>query len=419
MRKTPRNMLPYLLAAALVLALGLLPATGWMATDLVPAAMAAEGPAGGHAGHGGTPPPQAQAPVKDEFGEETSTIEIPADQQQLIGVRTSEAKILPLHRTIRTIGRIENDERGLATINTKIEGWIERLHVNATGEFVKKGEPVIEIYSPEFYATQQEFLNVLKWVHARPEASGSTTAGARKFYDSGSRDIASLLARDARTMAAAARQRLRLWDISDAQIAAIERSGVPVRTITIHSPVSGYVMAKPALEGMRVMPGEKLLDIADLSTVWVMADIFENDLPLVKTGQKAMISLNAFPGEKFESVIDYLYPALAGETRTMKARLVVANPDGRFKPQMFTDVEILVDLGKKLAVPEAAVLNTGTRQMVYLDQGDGVFEPREVTTGLRAEGLIEITAGLAPGDKVASEANFLIDSEARLKGVVQ
>ncbi len=377
-------------------------------------------PPSSHSGHGETLPPQTAKPkaaapaVVDEFGEDAATIEISSDRQKLIGVKSVVAAVTPLHRTIRTIGRIEYDERGLATINTKIEGWIEKLHVNYTGDYVKKGEPVAEIYSPELYATQQEFLNVLEWTGKKPAGSGD-----RKLYYNKEADFPDLLARDAQAMVKAARQRLKLWDVSDAQIDKIEKTGTPVRTLTIYSPASGYVVQKAALQGMRVMPGEKLLDIVDLSTLWVVADIYENDLPFVKIGQKATINLSNFSGKKIESTIDYLYPLLSGDTRTVKARFTIGNPQGELKPQMFTEVEIFIDLGKKLALPEAAVINTGNRRMIYLDKGDGVFEPRDVTVGIRAEGMIEITAGLNPGEKVASHANFLIDSEARLKGVVQ
>jgi Cu(I)/Ag(I) efflux system membrane fusion protein len=192
-----------------------------------------------------------------------------------------------------------------------------------------------------------------------------------------------------------------------------------MRTLTIYSPVSGNVLQKPALQGMRVMPGEKLLDLVDLSTVWVVADIYEPDLPFVKTGQQATIALSSFGQKKFESTIDFLYPTLAGETRTAKARFTIPNPDGKLKPQMYSDVEINIDLGSALTVSVAAVINTGDRHLVYVDQGGGQYEPREVTTGIRADGLIELTTGVEAGERVVSEANFLIDSEARLKGLVQ
>ena len=400
----------------------------WFGSSPLPTAMTIPGPAiaqaaappSSHAGHGEAlpaPPPKAQTATPaaaDEFGEDAATIEIPADKQKLIGVRSVVAAVVPLHRNIRTIGRIEYDERGLTTINTKIEGWIEKLHVNYTGDYVKKGAPIAEIYSPELYATQQEFLNVLGWTGKKPAGNAPS-----KLYYNKEADFPDLLARDAAAMLKAARQRLKLWDISDAQIDKIEKTGTPIRTLTIYSPASGYVVQKTAIQGTRVMAGEKLLDIVDLAKIWVVADIYERDMPFVKIGQKATINLSYFSEKKFASTIEYLYPLLAGETRTMKARFTIDNPQGELKPQMFTDVEIFIDLGKKLALPEATVINTGNRRMVYLDKGDGIFEPREVTTGIRAEGFIEITAGVEPGEKVASQANFLIDSEARLKGVVQ
>jgi len=171
------------------------------------------------------------------------------------------------------------------------------------------------------------------------------------------------------------------------------------------------------IQGMRVMPGEKLFDVADLSTIWIISDIYEYELSLIKVGQTAKISLSYFPGKEFTSRIDYVYPALAGETRTAKVRFTIPNPGGQLKPQMFTNVEVKINLGKKLAIPDDAVIDTGTRQIVYVDKGEGYFEPREVMLGVRAEGLREVLMGLKAGEKVASSATFLIDSEAQLKGV--
>ncbi len=368
----------------------------------------------GHEGHGGAPPAPPQKPAEDPWAEfETETIEVPSDRQQLIGVKTATAEVRPLTRHIRTIGRIEYDERKLTTINTKIEGWLEKLYVNATGDFIGKGDPVADIYSPELYATQLEFLNVLQWSRKTDD-----TAAHRPNYYGGSTGIAEMLDHDAEVMREAARQRLRLWDISEAQIDRIARTGKPIRTLTIVSPASGYILNKPGVEGMRVMPGEKIVDVVDLATVWVLADIYEHDLPFIQIGQEATIRLSSFAGREFESKIEYLYPTLAGETRTAKARFTIPNPGGQLKPQMYTDVQIRIELGERLSVPEEAVINTGTRNLVYVDQ-EGAFEPREVITGIRGQGLVEITEGLASGDRVAAEATFLLDSEARLKGVVQ
>lgn len=322
----------------------------------------------------------------------------------MIGVKTVEVAVKPLQKIIRTVGLIEYDEKKLATVNTKFEGWIERLYVDYTGKYVKKGGPLAEIYSPELLATQKEFISALKWRTKSESLPGSEVRG--------------LLNRDAETIIDAARQRLRLWDITDAQIKKIEETGVPVKTLTVYSPVSGYVVQKMALQGMKVMPGEKLFDVADLSTLWLMADIYEYELSLVKPGDRAKVTLSYFPDKEFSSRIDFIYPTIANSTRTAKVRFEIPNYSGKLKPQMYSNISVRIDLGKKLAIPDDAVIDTGTRQVVYVDKGDGNFEPREVMLGIRAEGLREVLKGLKAGEKVASAATFLIDSEAQLKNVV-
>ena len=359
-----------------------------------------------HQGHGAAADtPQVPGPdAKPESDEETS-IEIPHEKQQLIGVKITAAEIKQLTKTIRTVGIVEYDERRLATVNMKFEGWIEKLHVDYSGKYVKKGDNLAEIYSPELLATQQEFINLLKW--------------AKEGAASRNREVGALLSRDSNAIVDGARQRLLLWDISEDQIASIEQTGKPVRTLTIKSPASGYVVQKSVVRGQRVMPGEKLFDIADLSTVWVVSDIFEYELPLIRAGDKALISLSYFPGKEFSSTIDYIYPTISGDTRSAKVRFTIPNPGNKLKPQMYTNVEVKINLGRKLALPEDAVLDSGRHQVVYVDKGEGNFEPRVVNTGIRANGMIEITGGLKAGERVASSATFLIDSEARLKGIVK
>ncbi len=351
-----------------------------------------------HAGHGDVPPPKEQLAVE----EEVPAVEIPPDKQQLIGLKTAVISPKAMKKIIRTVGRIEYDERKQATVSTKFEGWIEKLHADYTGRSVKKGDPLAEIYSPELYSTQQEFLAVLKGKERQAPASG---------------DIGRMYAGDSDALIEAARQRLRLMDISDDQIRQIEETGKAFRTLTLVSPVDGTVIQKTAVLGMRVMPGEKLFDIADLSTVWVIADIYENELSLVGPGATARITLSSLPGREFTAPLEFVYPALAGDARTVKARFSILNPGAKLKPQMFTNVEIRVDLGRRLAVPDDAVLDTGRRQIVYVDKGEGYFEPREVRLGLRAEGYREVLSGLKAGEKVARSATFLIDSEAQLKGI--
>jgi Cu(I)/Ag(I) efflux system membrane fusion protein len=359
------------------------------------------------------PRPQAQQPEQAE--QETPTVEIPSEKQQMIGVRTAEVAVRPLKKVIRTVGIIEYDERRLATVNTKFEGWIEKLYVDYSGKYVKKGEPLADIYSPELVATQQEFINLLRWAKKGTTPSSPLGKGVKGGVPDAS--VADMLARDAGTLVEAAKQRLRLWDISEAQIKKIEETERPIRTLTLYSPVNGYVVQKTALQGMKAMPGEKLFDIADLSSLWVVADIYESELSMVKPGERAKITLSYFPGKEFTSRIDYIYPSVSGTTRTVKVRFEVPNEGGRLKPQMYTNIEVKIELGKKLSIPDDAVIDTGTRQIVYVDKGEGNFEPREVMLGIRAEGMREVVMGLKAGEKVASSATFLIDSEAQLKNV--
>ena len=378
---------------------------------LIPVTIQAQG----HAGHGA--PLQGQQP--QQVVEEVPQVEITPELQRRIGVKTVKVAVKPMQKTIRTVGRIETDERRQATVNTKIEGWIEKLYVDYTGRYVKKGEPLAELYSSELLATQQEFINTIKWAGKKTIA----TPGASHNHDvqAGtpvpSAIMTQMLEKDAKAMLEAARQRLRLWDISEKQIKKIEQTGKPIRTLTLFSPVSGYITQKMAVQGMRVMPGEKLFDIADFSQVWIVADIYEYELSTVRIGQPVKVALSYFPGREWSSRIDYIYPVFSAETRTAKVRMTLPNPEGQLKPQMFTNVVIQVDMGNKLMIPDSAVIDTGRGQVVYVDQDNGYFEPREIVTGLKADRSIEVLRGLKAGEKVASSANFLIDSEAQLKGI--
>ena len=347
---------------------------------------------------------------------ESQTIEIPPDKQQMIGVKTSEVKILPLKKTLRTIGRIEFDERKLTTVNVKVEGWVEKLYADYTGKYVKKGEPLAEIYSPELMSTQLEYVNLLDWKKDK----------AHRFqrnieFEWGDRygTTGKMITFDIEAMIQVAKQKLALWEIPEAEVKALEEGKGPLKTMTVRAPSSGYVFQKPAFKGTRVAPGDKIFDVVDLSSVWVIADIYEYEIPFVKIGQKARITLSYFPGKEFVSKVDFIYPSLSGQTRTAKARFVLPNPGLLLKPQMFANVEMELDLGQRLAIPATAVLDTGTRQVVYVDVGDGFFTPRQVRLGDRADDMVEVTSGLKAGEKVASTAVFLIDSEAKLKGLSQ
>ena len=363
------------------------------------------------------PPADASAIQNQQVADrESQTIEIPPDKQQMIGVKTSEVKIIPLKKTLRTIGRIEFDERKLTTVNVKVEGWIEKLYADYTGKYVKKGEPLAEIYSPELMSTQLEYVNLLDWKKDK----------AHRFqrnieFEWGDRygTTGKMITFDIDAMVQVAKQKLALWEIPEAEVKALEEGKGPLKTMTVRAPSSGYVFQKPAFKGTRVAPGDKIFDVVDLSSVWVIADVYEYEIPFVKIGQKARITLSYFPGKEFVSKVDFIYPSLSGQTRTAKARFVLPNPGLLFKPQMFANVEMELDLGEKLAIPETAVLDTGTRQVVYVDVGDGYFAPRQVKLGDRANEMVEVTTGLKAGEKVASSAVFLIDSEAKLKGLSQ
>lgn len=347
--------------------------------------------------------------------EEPKTVEIPVEKQRQIGLKTVVVEVMPLVKIIRTVGRIELDEKRQATVNTKIDGWIERLYIDYTGRYVKKGEAIAEIYSPELMATQQEYLNLIKWTKRYDAAKPPVIADAAEDV-SGSLNAA--LTKDALAIVEAARTRLKRWDITDKELKRIEDTGKPIRTMTLFSPASGFVTEKKVVVGQRVAAGEKLFDVADLSTLWVIADIYENELPMIKLGQTASITLSYYPDMKLSAKIDYIYPGIAADTRTAKVRFSVPNKNGRLLPQMFTNVELSINLGNKLVVPRDAIIDTGRNKVVYVVASEeGMFEPRYVTTGLNTGDMVEITQGLKDKERVVAAASFAIDSEAKLKGI--
>ncbi|MFN3919225.1 MAG: efflux RND transporter periplasmic adaptor subunit [Methylohalobius sp.] len=318
-------------------------------------------------------------------------------QRQFIGVTYAKVERKPLTKVIRTLGRVEYDERKLAEVTLKVSGWIKELYVDSTGKFVRRGQPLLAIYSPELVSAQEEHLLALRTLEQLktsplPEALES-----------------------ARFLVEASRKRLRLWELTPSQILDLERSGKSNLYQTIVSPISGYVIEKRALKGQKVAPGTTLYKIADLSTVWVLASIYESDLPLVQLGQEATMRLSYVPGASWRGKVDYLYPYLEAETRTNPVRLVFSNQDGRLKPGMYATLEIEVDLGEKLVVPESAVLHSGVRKLVFVDRGQGRLEPREVRLGTAASGYYEVLEGLKEGEQVAASGTFLIDSESKLK----
>jgi membrane fusion protein, copper/silver efflux system len=327
----------------------------------------------------------------------SSPIRVSPDKQQIVGIRTAAVELRPLAKKIRTVGIVTYDETKMAHVYTKVDGWIEKLFVNYTGKLVKKGQPLFTLYSPDLVSTQEEYLLALQ---AKESLSASSFPEIRA-------GAASLLE--------ATRRRLRLWDIAEEEIQEIEKNGEPKKHLTIFSPLGGFVIKKEAFQGMKVMPDREIYTIADLSTVWVNADTYEIDLPHVRVGQQAAISLSYFPGHTFTGRVSWIAPVLDEKTRTAKVRLEFANHDYLLKPEMYANVEILIDVGKRLAIPDEAVLDSGLRKVVFLDKGEGRFEPREVRLGAKYDGFFEVLSGLSAGEKILASASFLLDSESRLR----
>jgi membrane fusion protein, copper/silver efflux system len=317
-------------------------------------------------------------------------------KQQLIGVTTAVVEKRPLETVVRAVGRVEFDEQRVTHMNLRISGWVEDLFVDYTGQVVHKGQPLFTVYSPDVVATQDEYLLALK---SRDKIKDSPLPEARQ---------------QAEEMVEAARERLRLWTISEHQIAELARRGKPNAHVTIYAPVSGYVIGKKVFKGMFVQPEMTLYTIADLSLVWVNAEIYEYEVPFVKLDQSATVIVPSYPGEQFHGRLTYIYPYFNEHTRTAKVRLELANPGLRLKPEMYGDVLIKIDRGDQLAIPEEALLDSGTRKLVFLVRGEGLFEPREVKVGPKIGRYYEVQDGLTPGDRIVTSGNFLIDSESKL-----
>ncbi|RMH35527.1 MAG: efflux RND transporter periplasmic adaptor subunit, partial [Nitrospirae bacterium] len=303
-----------------------------------------------------TPPSVAsQAPSAPPH--QPQFIRVSAERRQLIGVETASAEQRSLTRSIRTVGLVEVDERLLAHVHIKLSGWVEKLYVRFVGEQVDKGQKLFEIYSPDLVATQEEYLLALKAVR---------TLGSAEFPE---------VAESAKRVLESTRQRFALWDITPDHIRDLERTGTVLRTLPLHAPISGYVLDMQMREGMYVTPNLDLYTLADLSKVWVLADLYEYEIPYIELGQEATITLPYFPGEVFHGTVTYIYPVLEPKTRTVKVRFELPNPQWRLKPGMFANVDILIPLGVRLVVPATAVLDSGTEQLVFVDHGNGLFEP--------------------------------------------
>jgi membrane fusion protein, copper/silver efflux system len=327
-------------------------------------------------------------------------IKVSVDKVQKLGVRSEPVTLRALDRVVRAAGRVEVDERRTFAVAPKFEGWVDRLIVNATGQPVARGQPLFEAYSPELVSAQREYEIAAEGVQSLQGAGDDAQAGMRRLAES-------------------SLARLRNWDISEEQVKALAQSGEIRRTLVFRSPVSGIVMEKKAVQGMRFMPGEALYQIADLSSVWVVADVFEQDIAEVRTGDRGKVTISAYPDRSFEGRVAYVYPTLKPETRTIPIRLELANPGQLLKPGMFAQVELAgAAKAKVLTVPVSAVIDSGTRRIVLVQQAEGRFEPRDVRVGRRSDDYVEIVDGVHDGERVVVAANFLIDAESNLKAAI-
>lgn len=341
-------------------------------------------------------------PVYEDESEVAGQIKINPTMVQNIGVKTVKVKRRALTRKIRTIGTLTYDERKVHHIHTKYEGWIEKLHVNFTGQEVSQDDMLLEIYSPELVSTQEEFLLALKYKESLKESPFTEIGEA------------------ADSLMESTRKRLELFDVPDHQIEALIRDKTITKTMHIHSPVRGFVIEKKALQGMRVQPGMGLYMIADLSNIWVLADIYEYEVPWVKVGQKVEMNLSYFPGKKFAGKVTFIDPFLDPKTRTNKVRMEFANPQWKLKPDMYANVTIKSTVTKRgVAVPEEAIIHSGERDIVVVQLPSGTFESRELTLGPQADGYYQVLKGLRAGETVVTSSGFLIDSESNLQEAIR
>jgi Cu(I)/Ag(I) efflux system membrane fusion protein len=325
-----------------------------------------------------------------------ATINLSNDKVQKLGVKSEAAAMRELDRTLRVTGRIEVNERRTYAISPKFEGWVEHLYVNTTGATVAKGQPLFEVYSPELVSAWGEYDLALKGLASLNNADAEAKAGMQQLAD-------------------ASHARLKNWDITDSP----NTLGADKSRVTFRAPVTGIVLEKKAVQGMRFMPGETLYQIADLSSLWVIAEVNEQDIGQIRIGNQAQITVDAWPDRNFDGKVDFIYPTLSSATRTVQVRIELSNPKGQLKPAMFANAQIDVGKsGKVLTVPTSAVIDSGTRQVVLVRLAEGHFEPRPVTLGKRSDSVVEVLSGVKEGEQVVTSANFLLDSESNLKAAL-
>ncbi len=349
-----------------------------------------------HTGHGELPKtpkapiklaPQKKEPIKKD--EARVPIEVPQEQQSKIGLKVAKAEKKKVEHTIRTVGTVTADQTKEAHVHTKINGWIEQIYADYIGKPVKKGQSLFELYSPDLVSTQEEYL------------------AARKQGAPG------------REIAVTALERLKLWGVPQSEIDRLKKSGKAKRSVTFDSPVDGFIINKTAIRGMYITPEMELYHIADLSRIWIIVTLYEYDVAVISVGDEAEIQLPYDPDKSFKGKISYIYPEIEIETRTAKARIELDNPDQKLKPGMFSNISLKKNLGEAIVIPDDAVIDTGTRKIVFVKTGTSRFEPREIKAGPRIENTFAILSGLKEGEEIVTSAHFLIDAESKFQAALQ
>jgi len=392
----------FLIALVLAIAFAGLAAGMWWRFSRTPAKAesqmpAMNAPSTGNENQPGMPGTGAQPANQQQSEVPVVPIQLSPQRMQSIGLQLGNVEYKPINDEIRFYGNVQANERRLAYVQTRFAGWIRKVYVDATGDFVRRGQPLFTIYSPDLVTTEQEYLIAKQNAGELQQSKVSgVAAGASSLLDS-------------------ARQRLLQWEISPNEIAKLDQTGKIITDLTIYSPVSGYVTEKNALPNMYVQPETRLYSVADLSEVWVIAQIFQNDAGKIKPGDPAEITVDAYPNAVFRGRVDYVLPQLDMMTRTLPVRLVFPNPGLKLRPGMYVNVHVKLPLGRQLVVPASAVFHSGTRNLVFVSRGEGNIEPREVELGPSVGDQFVISKGVKRGEQIVASANFLIDSEAQLQ----
>jgi Cu(I)/Ag(I) efflux system membrane fusion protein len=336
-------------------------------------------------------------PVYADEVQPEGQVKISPEKIQTLGVRTETARLRTLTRAIRVVGTVQVDERRLYYVSPRFQGWVQQLYVNTVGQTVRQGDPLLDLYSPDIIAAEREYLMAA----GTEERAAEIPVGKQQVIEG-------------------ALQRLRSWEVPEDELQRLRKEGKPRQLVTLHAPASGVVLEKHVVQGMRFMPGEALYHIADLSSLWVLAEVYEQDLSLVQPGQTASIRITAYPDKVFTGKVTFIYPTVNPQTRTVQVRIELPNPDGLLKPSMYANVELaaIPNLEPVLVIPNSAVLYSGIRQVVLLDQGEGRYQPRQVKLGRQGDNDVQVLEGLAEGDKVVVSANFLIDAESNLRAAL-